>query len=202
MRAIGPIVAALFLVFCSWAGPAKADSFVDLKGGLTTPVGDDDWNDTVESSPKLAIAIGSVPNTIGGMVSLDWTPYNTDAQADFPGAEFSAHRFRILGNLAFMSPLQNKLIVTGRMGIGADIQRGHAEGQVFGIRFETTDSDIGLGFELGAGLWVKVGGVAVGGEIAIPISHHDRDNDQGEIDFIYTTYDIDLLFGVRLMSDK
>ena len=198
MRAIGLVAAALFLLL---AGPAKADSFVDLKGGLTPPLGDDDWNDTVESSPKLAVAVGSVPNTIGGMVSLDWTPYNTDAQADFPGADISAHRFRILANLAFMSPMKdNKLIVSGRLGVGADIQRAHAEGQVFGIRFETTDSDVGLGFEMGGGLWVKVGGIAVGGEIAIPISSHDQDNDNGEIDFVYTTYDFDVLFGVRLLS--
>jgi hypothetical protein len=197
MRALVLAAAAPVLLL---AGTAKADSFLDIKGGLTTPLGDDDWNNTVESSPKLAVAAGSVPKTVGGMVSADWTPYNTDAQANFPNADISAHRFRLLANLAFQSPVKAKLMLTGRVGIGADIQHFNAKATVLGATFESSDTDVGIGFEMGAGLWVKVGSVAVGGELAIPISHHDKDNPQGEFDFKYDTFDLDLLFGVRLAA--
>ncbi|HUS30562.1 MAG TPA: hypothetical protein VMZ53_18760 [Kofleriaceae bacterium] len=199
MRALALVAAAPILLL---AGSAKADSFLDIEGGLTTPLGDDDWNNTVESSPKLAVHAGSVPGTVGGMVSVDWTPYNTDAQADFPGTDIAANRFRILANLAFMSPVKAKLMLTGRVGIGADIQHASAEGNIFGVHFETSDTDVGIGFEVAAGLWARVGGVAIGGELALPISHHDQDNQQGDIDFIYDTFDLDLMFGVRLMTDN
>jgi hypothetical protein len=197
MRSLALVAAAPVLLL---AGAAKADTFLDIEGGLTTPLGDDDWNNTVESSPKLAVHAGSVANTIGGMVSLDWTPYNTDAQADFPGIDVAANRFRVLANLAFQSPVQKKLMLTGRVGVGADIQHASAEGGSGIFHFETSDTDVGIGFELAGGIWVKVGSVAVGGEVALPISHHDQDNDNGEIDFVYDTFDFDILFGVRLIG--
>src|SRR5580765_2384772 len=120
MRAIVFLAAALVVVL---AGPAKADNFLDLEGGLTTPLGDKHWNDTVESSPKLAVHVGSIPKSIGGMLSVDWTPYNTDTSSTtFPGGstDISAHRFRVLGNLAFMSPAKAKILITGRVGVGID----------------------------------------------------------------------------------
>lgn len=197
MRAFVLAAAAPVLLL---AGTAKADSFLDIEGGITTPVGDDDWNNTVESSPILAVHAGSVPKTFGGMLSVDWTPYNTDAQNDFPGADIKAHRFRLLANLAFQSPVKAKMMVTARVGVGADIQHASVSYTFLGTRTETSDNDLGFGFEVAGGLWFKLGSVAVGGELAIPISHHDTDNPNGEIDFVYDTYDIDILFGVRLLA--
>ena len=199
MRSLALVAAAPILLL---AVPAKADTFLDIEGGLTTPLGDDDWNNTVESSPKLAVHAGSVANTIGGMVSLDWTPYNTDAQADVPGIDIAANRFRVLANLAFQSPVQKKLMLTGRVGIGADIQHASADGSIFGVNFHTDDTDVGIGFEVAGGVWVKVSSIAVGGEVALPISHHDKDNPNGEIDFVYDTFDFDLMFGIRLMAGQ
>lgn len=197
MRAIVLFVAALVLVS---ARPAKADNFLDLEGGLTTPLGDKNWNDTVESSPKLAVHVGAVPKNIGGMLSVDWTPYNTDAQAQFPNADITAHRFRLLGHLAFMSPVKANIMVTGRVGLGIDYQHYNASVTFLGSTTSTTDSDTGIAFEMAGGVWVKVGSVAVGGELAIPISHHDQDNPNGRFDFVYDTYDLDVLIGVRLLG--
>jgi hypothetical protein len=198
MRALVLAAAAPILLL---AGTAKADSFLDLEGGLTTPLGDDDWKNSVESSPKLAVHAGSIPSTVGGMVTADWTPYNTDADANLgPNADVSAHRFRILANLAFQSPVKAKLMVTGRIGVGADIQHYSATASGLGFNFEQSDTDVGIAFEMGAGIWAKVGSVAIGGELAIPISHHDKDNPNFDYDFVYDTFDLDLLFGVRLLA--
>ena len=198
MRAVLLCVAVSILVM---GRPAKADNFLDLEGGLTTPLGDKHWNDTVEPSPKLAVHVGSVPKNLGGLLSFDWTPYNTDnGSATFPGgsSDVAAHRLRVLGNLAFMSPVKAKVMVTGRVGIGIDYQHYTATTTFLGSSSSTSDSDVGIAFEMAAGAWFKLGSVAVGGELAIPISHHDKDTNT--FDFVYDTYDLDLLFGVRLLA--
>ena len=198
MRAIVLFAAALLAVV---ARPARADNFLDLEGGLTTPLGDDNWKNTVESSPKLEVHVGSIPKSIGGMLSVDWTPYNTDTSSStFPGGstDISAHRFRVLGNLAFMSPAKAKILVTGRVGVGIDYQHYNSSVTVFGNTSSTSDSDLGFAFEMAGGVWFKLGSVAVGGELAIPISHHNKNTNT--FDFVYDTYDLDLLFGVRLLS--
>ena len=197
MRAIVLSAAVVILL----AGSAKADNFLDLEGGLTTPLGDKNWQNTVESSPKLAVHVGSIPKSIGGMLAVDWTPYNTDnGSATFPGgsSDVSAHRFRVLGNLAFMSPVKAKVMLTGRVGVGIDYQHYNASTTIFGSTSSTSDSDLGFAFEMAAGVWFKLGSVAVGGELAIPISHHNKNTNT--FDFIYDTYDLDLLFGVRLLG--
>src|SRR5262245_50325387 len=113
------------------ATPASAESFVDLAGGLTMPMGDDDWTNLVESSPKLAVRAGAYPHEIGGFLQADWTPYNTDTTGwSLPGStgEVSAHRFRLLGGLLFHHDVSNTLAVTGRGGIGADIAHSSFSG--------------------------------------------------------------------------
>ena len=198
MRSIVLLAAALVVVM---AGPAKADNFLDLEGGLTTPLGNDDWKNTVESSPKLAVHVGAIPKSIGGMLAVDWTPYNTDTTSStFPGGstDISAHRFRVLGNLVFASPVKAKVMVTGRVGVGIDYQHYSSSLTVLGSTRTSSDSDLGIAFEMAGGVWFKLGGVAVGGELAIPISHHDKNTNT--FDFVYDTYDLDLLFGVRLLA--
>ncbi|HEY5922752.1 MAG TPA: hypothetical protein VIV11_13825 [Kofleriaceae bacterium] len=180
---------------CAAVTPARADSFVEVAGGLTTPLGDNDWEQNVESSPKVALRVGAFPNEIGGYISADWTPYDTDADGSF-GVDVSAHRFRLMGGVIFHHMVSNTLVVTGRGAIGADI--AHTSGDVFGVEF--SDTDTGLGLELGVGLWFKAGKVEIGGELAIPISTHDEPGGMGEVPYEYTSYDLDLLFGVRFVS--
>ena len=183
---------------------AAADSFFEIAGGFTAPMGDDDWNDTVESSPKLKLAAGGMNKQFGGFFSADWAPENTDAMSTtFPGGstDISAHRFRLLVGPAFEAPLNRMLVFTGRVGIGADIT--HASGRVtfLGGTAESSDTDVGIGFEVGAGLWARVGSLELGGEVGIPIAHHDHAaDDQGEISMQWTSYDFDVLFGVRFQQ--
>lgn len=183
---------------------AAADSFFEIAGGFTAPMGDDDWDNTVESSPKLALRAGKMNKSFGGFFSADWVPENTDAMSGvFPGGstDISAHRFRLLVGPAFEAPLNRMLVFTGRLGIGADITRASAKVTFLGGSTETSDTDVGFGFEVGAGLWAKVGSMQVGGEVGIPVGYHDHAaNDQGEIAMQWTSYDLDVLFGVRFLQ--
>ena len=181
--------------------PAYADSFVDIVGGISTPISDDDWENAVESSPVLGVRVGALPKEVGGYLSVEWMPTNTDAQGwSIPGsqADISAHRFRIM-----VGPLLHHnvgaLSVTGRAGIGADIAYASASGNVIGVEFEESETDVGLGFEFAGGLWFKLGNLELGGEVSLPVGLHDDDNQN--IDFNYTSVDLQLLFGVRFVSN-
>lgn len=183
--------------------PARADSFVDLFGGLSLPLGDDDWTDTVESSPKLGLRIGAVPNQIGGFLQADWTPTNTDATSTtFPGgsSDISAHRFRIHAGAMFHHNISNTLVLTGRGGIGVDIAHASASVVFLGNRSEVSDTDAGLALEFGAGLFFHAGGLEIGGEVGLPIGFHDHEGGQDRIQMQWTSYDLDLLFCVRFLS--
>ena len=180
---------------------ARADSFVDIFGGVSIPLGDEQWTDTVETSPKLGLRVGAFPQNVGGYLQADWMPVNTDAEGTFPGGQVdvSAHRFRLLVGGVFRHPISNTLAFQGRGGIGADIAYASYEGSFLGAQFEDSESDVGLGFEFGAGFWVRVGSMEVGGEVAFPFAIHGDDEDMG-IDYDYTSYDLDLMFGVRFLS--
>lgn len=149
----------------------------------------------------LGVRVGAVPNQIGGYFSADWMPTNTDAQGwstPLTSGDISAHRFRLMVGPVFRHAVSNTLAVTARAGIGADIAHASAEGNVLGSTFEVEETDVGLGFEFAGGIWFGLGGVEIGGEAAVPISTHDDDNQ--EIDFKYTSVDLQLLFGVRFRS--
>jgi Outer membrane protein beta-barrel domain len=185
------------------ATPARADSFVDIFGGLSLPTADDDWTDTAESSPKLGLRLGSVPHEIGGFLQADWVPTNTDAQsATFPGGstDISAHRFRIGAGALLHHPISNTLVVTGRGGIGIDIAHVSASYNILGATGEVSDTDVGLGLEFGAGLFFHAGNLEIGGELGIPIGFHDHDGGTDRIQMKWTSVDIDLLFCVRFLS--
>lgn len=197
------IIALAFVVVPIAARPARADSFVDITGGISIPLGDDDWNNMVESSPKLGLRVGALPHEIGGYVQADWVPENTDAQGFSNGlasADISAHRFRMQGGVLFRHPVSNTLAITGRGGIGADIAYASVSGMVLGQNYEGSQTDVGLGFEFAGGIWFKLGGMELGGEAAFPFSIHDDDNNDPDIDYQYTSYDFDLLFAVRFIS--
>ena len=197
MRAI-----AFLAVLTTAAAPAAADSFVELAGGLSIPIADDDWTDVAESSPKIALRLGAFPQNLGAFLQADWTPVNTDATGgQFPGgnADISAHRWRMLVGGLFRHSISNVLTFQGRAGIGADIHYLNVAVEFLGNRAEESETDVGLGLEFGAGLWFRSGNLEIGGEIALPIGIHDDDNQN--YDFVYTTYDIDFMLGVRFLSN-
>ena len=193
------------IVVLAIAGPARADSFLDLEGGIAAPVGDSSWTNSVGTSPKLAAHVGALnDDQIGGMLAVDWTPETTNTTStSFPGGstDISAFRFRILAELAFQHRITPKLTISGRAGAGVDIAHASYAVTILGATSSNADTDTGYAFEFGGGIWYDVGSTQIGAELALPIGHHSHDADKaGDIAFDYTSYDIDLLFGVRLWS--
>lgn len=179
---------------------AHADPFIELGGGLALPVSDDDYTAYAEPSLKLAARIGSSGATLGGMGSIDWTPVSDDLEF------VSFNRVRILGHVQVRSQVGPKLQIVGRFGAGIDYIHASTDATILGIRFEGSDSDVGLALEAAGGLWFGVGGgsTQVGIELALPISLHSSEgnpqnpNDPDDAEFDYTGIDIDVLAAVRL----
>ena len=162
------------------------------------PLSDEQYTDTVDTSPVVGLRVGAHPQALGGYLSFEWMPVNL--KADFGGLDVSAHRFRLIVGPELHHPVSNTLVVTGRAGIGLDIARSSVSGNVFGIEFDDSETDMGLGFEFGAGLWFQLGGLQVGGEVSLPIGIHDDDTTEMDYDYDYTAVDLQLLFGVRFVS--
>jgi hypothetical protein len=189
---------------------AHADSFLEVTGGISIPVGDDNWTKTAESSPKIGARVGAVgdDNGIGGMLQADWTPVNLDSGGGgsfgFGTVDVAAHRFRVLADLAFHKRVAPKLLVNLRAGAGIDVAHAAASGNVLGVNFSSSDTNVGFGFEVGGGLYVDLGSAQIGGELALPIGHHSKQGStppsDGNYTFDYTSYDVDILLGVRFVS--
>jgi hypothetical protein len=189
------------------AGAARADSFLELEGGLSIPAGDDNWSNLAETSPNLDAKVGAVGTSgLGGMIQVDWTPINLNNDgASFGGAggvDIAAHRFRFLADLGFQHRVMPKLILSARVGVGLDLVHASASGTFLGTTISSSDTNAGFGFEFGGGLWYEIGDIHVGGELALPIATHSKhgDNSDGNYTFDYTSYDFNLLFGVRILS--
>lgn len=183
------------------ATPAAADSFVGATGGLMIPLGDSNnsktgWSDLVSSSPKLGLRVGAVGESgLGGMITADWTPVS--ANADNQLVDVSAHRFRILAQFVVDKSIASHLLFSGRAGVGVDIAHASASSALG----DASDTDTGLGFEFGGGIWFQLGSAEIGGELALPIGiHSHKAQSLTDIQLDYTSYDIDLLFGVRLRA--
>ena len=181
---------------------AHADSYVGLAGGLDLPLSDDQYTDAVDTSPVLGLRVGAAPNNLGGYLSFEWMPANLKNDGG-GGIDISAHRFRLIVGPEIFHDVSNTLVVTGRAGIGLDIARSHAEGTILGVQFDESETDTGLGFEFAGGIWAHLGGLYVGGEVALPVGIHSEDNNEaGPYDYDYTAVDLQLLFGVRFVSRK
>ncbi|HEY5946103.1 MAG TPA: hypothetical protein VIV40_11460, partial [Kofleriaceae bacterium] len=90
MRAIFALV-----LICAFAVSAHADSYVGLAGGLDFPLSDDQYTDTVDTSPVLGLRVGAYPHELGGYLSFEWMPANlkNDSAA---GIDFDGNRFRLI----------------------------------------------------------------------------------------------------------
>jgi hypothetical protein len=182
---------------------ASAESFVEVAGGLMMPAGDDDWADYVEPGPKFAVRVGGTGSNggrSGAMVSADWSPIQNDDTGFGNAVEVSSDRFRVLLG-AFTNVLVGpKLSANIRVGAGVDISHVNIKTNLGPLSSEGSDTDPGFALEAGAGLWFDVGSVQVGGEIALPLGFH-ADGSDNDIDLNdYMSYDIDLLFAVRMIS--
>ncbi|HEY6033000.1 MAG TPA: hypothetical protein VIV58_02040 [Kofleriaceae bacterium] len=189
-------------------GAAYADSFLEVAGGLSIPVGDSNWTNLADTSAKLGARFGAMNDQgLGAMLQADWTPVNLN----YPGGgtagasiDYAGHEFRFLADFTIHHPILPKLLFGGRAGIGLDIAHASLTTTLGNSTSSISDTDLGLALEFGAGLWYPIGDVQIGGEIALPISTHSKHGTllptDGHFTFDYTSYDIDLLFGVRVLS--
>lgn len=188
------------------AGAARADSFLEVAGGLSIPVGDNAWTNLADTSPKLGARVGAVNDKgLGGMIQADWTPVNLNNNGGAFGigsADIAAHEFRFLADFTVHHPILPKLLLGARAGAGIDIAHASATVTILGNTGSSSDTNVGFAFEVGGGLWYQLGDVELGGELALPMSWHSKkgNNTDGNYTFDYTSYDIDLLFGVRVLS--
>jgi hypothetical protein len=186
------------------AAPAHAGGFVQGAFGVQLPAGDSDWTDRVDVSPKLALGAGAIQHGLGGMLSVDWTPehltdkYTRPANFD-TGA--SAQRFRILLQGLGRAQIAPRMALEFRGGLGFDLAHASYDYTLLGVRYQDSRTDTGIAFEVGGGFWYHASsGLELGGQLAVPISHHDAPSQNGSIAFQYTSYDIDLLFGIRAFT--
>jgi hypothetical protein len=187
------------------AAPAGADSFAGAVGGIMIPLADSHsdnsgWSDQVSSSPKLGIRGGATgASGLGGMISADWTPANYNYES--ATTDVSAHRFRILAHLLFEKEVASKVAVFARAGGGVDIAHASATVTIGPFSGNASGTDTGWAFELGGGAYFTVGSVQIGGELALPFGGHShKASSNTDITFDYTSTDVDVLFGVRVLS--
>jgi hypothetical protein len=179
-------------------------SVLAFLAGLQLPVADNNWTNYVDASPKIGVRAGAVQGALAGMVSADFTPERLTAKTSMPGgfdAGASAYRFRFLAHLGFEHPVTEKLTVTARVGAGLDLAHGSYDFTVLGVRSQSSESDLGFAFEFGGGIWWDIGSAQIGGELAVPIGNHDKASQNGSVGFQYTSYDIDMLFAVRVLGN-
>jgi hypothetical protein len=184
---------------------AHADSFVELAGGMAVPVGGDTWTNTADASPNLGARVGAVGDSgLGGMLQVDWTPINLDATGGSFGVgstDFSAHRFRALADAVLHHQIAPRLWVSGRIGAGVDITHASATLVVLGNTANASSTDTGFAFEVGGGLWLDLGSFQLGGEVALPVgAHSHKASSTTDITIDYTSYDIDLVVALRVLS--
>lgn len=178
------------------ATPARADSFVAVGGGIMFPLGDEDWNDFVESSPTLYVRGGGGANIrpgarvlVEGSFELTFLSTELDSNAVL---EADLSRYRALLGVRFEQLVSSGVLVSARVGFGIDHLRGEFSSPLFPGQGES-ESDTGLALELAIGPWFDIGSFAAGFELALPISFHD--SDENSLDF--RTTDLALLAGLR-----
>jgi hypothetical protein len=199
---------ALAIVLLVIAAPAvvRAENVVEFTAGVTIPVGDSDWTKLVDASPILGVAAGAYgASGVGGLLRFDYTPVSLDNSGGSFGlgsSDISGQRYRILADVAFQHRVAPKISFAGRAGAGIDIAHASATVTVLGTTTKSSDTNVSYAFELAGGIWFDLGGVQLGGQLALPISSHDKQGNgsDGNYQFLYTSVDLDFTVGVRLVS--
>lgn len=203
------LAGALALAAHTPAARADVGGFAEVLGGISIPLGDDNWTKIADTSPNLSLRIGGETRErdryggLGLMLQGDWTPVNlNNSEVGTGGLNASAagERGRILANLVFHHRVAPRLIASGRFGIGVDIAHYSYTVTAGDSTTTTARTDGGLALEFGAGIWYSLGGLQIGGELAVPIANHSTAADSSGIGFQYASYDFDVQIGVRFVT--
>lgn len=190
-----------FVAVLALATPAFADSFADIVGGMSLPMADDTWTKTVDTSPKVGLRAGGIGEALGGLLAVDFSPESIPNSSGGIGGisgSVSMFRFRILAELVAQhrfSPITLELHAGG----GVDIAHDSANVTIGTASSTSTGTDVGYALEFGGDVWFDLSdGLQLGGEAALPIGHHDGSD--GGFNFKWTSYELDVLVGLRFRS--
>lgn len=166
-------------------GPALADGFFELAGGIAQPIADDDYDNGYDTHLQMGARFGSMSaSKLGFEIGVNYSPLNDEFGSD----EVSVHRFRATAGIRAAHPIGDDAVLVARLAGG--IEHVRARWEVLGFEVEWDDTgpviDPGLGFLIGGG------GTRLGGFVGLPIAFHDGQEDNVDVD--YTAIDLDVLF--------
>lgn len=191
-----------FVAVLALSTPAFADSFADVVGGVSLPLADDTWTKTVDTSPKVGLRAGAIGEALGGLLAVDFSPESIPNSSGGIGGiasgSVSMFRVRVLAELAAQHRFSMVTLML-RAGAGVDVAHTSYSAMVLGSSGGGSGTNVGYALELGGGVWFDLSNtVQLGVEAALPIGHHDGTDNN--INFSWTSYDLDILGGIRFRS--
>jgi opacity protein-like surface antigen len=190
------IAVGLFLAHDAKA-QGRGTSYAELVAGIAMPLGEDDYENLIDNSPKFGVRIGWLglgrDSRAGLELGLDYTPVDNDVD-ELPGVEADVGRLRVLAGARIAWRLQAGSALFVRGGVGVDHVSAELTGGALGISVTAEGESTGLALEAGAGVMFAVSRSAyLGLQLAIPVAIHDDEPDADDdlLDLDYTGYDLD-----------
>jgi len=175
---------------------ARADgAFFEGDLGIAAPIGDDDYETAVDSSLKFGLRVGTRTGSGGLDVGIDVTPFSDDLDSAITEVDIERYRFMLGGR--YEKPVGPKARLFVRAAAGIDLVRVSVSGSIFGVEFDNSETDVGIGAEISGGVLFDVGPVQLGGKLGIPFAFHfdgDDPDDPEDTDLEYTGVDLDVAF--------
>lgn len=197
MRTRALVLAATCVLSSSAA--ARADAFLAVTGGAMFPIGDDDWNNTVDAGPVLGLRGGGgrrVDPRSAVMVeaSFEYAPLSDNFSSSLVSIDLT--RYRALLGVRFERVMNSGPLVSLRGGVGISHLIIEAASPL--LPNLNTRTDTGLALEVGAGVWFPAGPAHIGVELALPIGiHNDDPEDNNDIPSDFRTTEVSVLGGLR-----
>jgi hypothetical protein len=194
-----PLAAALLTAALA-AAPARADVFLMAGGGVLFPLGDEDWNDGVDTSPSLYVRGGGgrrldATSRLLAEVSVEYSVLADNVSNS--ALDVDLNRYRVLFGARFERLLRAGTLLALRGGLGVSHLRAETTSPLV-PNVSRSDTDTGVAIEVGGGLWFAAGPVLIGLELALPIGlHRDDGRDVNRPSFDFRTTELSLLGGVR-----
>lgn len=172
--------------------PGAVVPFVEVIAGLSAPLGTDYYDGLVRGTGILGARGGMQGPGIGVDVGAEWHRAQSETVAD---GSIDFDRVRVMMGARAGLHLTPRVWAYGRIAGGVDI--ANLKRIYFAEGAESFQGrDYGVALEPSIGLAVRLGSVAVGAQLAVPIAIHAGRNP--DLDFDYTSFDAAVLATVSL----
>lgn len=175
-----------------------ADAYVMFSAGGLLPVGDADWEDSIDSSLTLGARAGVASKAGRGArlafeATLEYAPLSPDFASSLFDVELS--RYRLLGGVRYETLVTRGAVLSLHAGLGF----AHLAIDVTGPLGQGSDTDNGLALDLGAGLWFGVSRTALlGVDVSLPTGFHEDNDPDDDAELDLRTTELALTFGARI----